>query len=252
MGPRIFGIVAQNAPVVAVIRRGPSDWMHLSRWDLETPAYEPGAWLRGTIYPAAMRPVAGRPVVLVLRAEGLGRMGARADVHRDLEAAVVDGARRVGGRQHVDTGDAVRRGSRRVRRRRPRSGRPLLGARTLRPAAVARRLLRGRAPARVDRDAGHAPQGRGRRLGRAARRHDRDGEAASERQRLGPPHRPRDVRCDPRAARSPYGRPVRAPLPRPHATSRPRATGRMGSRRGGCWWPRTRAGCRSGTARTAR
>jgi hypothetical protein len=51
MGPRIFGIIALHAPVVAVIRRGPSDWMHLSRWDLEAPAYEPGAWLRGTIYP---------------------------------------------------------------------------------------------------------------------------------------------------------------------------------------------------------
>jgi hypothetical protein len=51
MGPRIFGIIALHAPVAAVIRRGPSDWMHLSRWDLETPAYEPGAWLRGTIYP---------------------------------------------------------------------------------------------------------------------------------------------------------------------------------------------------------
>jgi hypothetical protein len=51
MGPRIFGIIALHAPIVAVIRRGPTDWMHASRWDLETPAYEPGAWLRGTIYP---------------------------------------------------------------------------------------------------------------------------------------------------------------------------------------------------------
>jgi hypothetical protein len=25
--------------------------MHVGRWDLRTPAYEPGAWLRGTIYP---------------------------------------------------------------------------------------------------------------------------------------------------------------------------------------------------------
>jgi hypothetical protein len=50
MGPRIFGIIALHAPIVAVIRRGPTDWMHVSRWDLETPAYEPGAWLRGTIY----------------------------------------------------------------------------------------------------------------------------------------------------------------------------------------------------------
>lgn len=51
MGPRIFGIPASRAPVVAVIRRGPSDWMHLGRWDLGTPSYEPGAWLHGTIYP---------------------------------------------------------------------------------------------------------------------------------------------------------------------------------------------------------
>ena len=51
MDPRIFCIPASNAPVVAVIRRGPSDWMHIGRWDLETPSYEPGAWLRGTIYP---------------------------------------------------------------------------------------------------------------------------------------------------------------------------------------------------------
>lgn len=51
MGPRIFGIPALGTPVVAVIRRGPTDWMHVSRWDLETPSYAPGAWLRGTIYP---------------------------------------------------------------------------------------------------------------------------------------------------------------------------------------------------------
>jgi hypothetical protein len=51
VGPRIFGIPASHAPVVAIVRRGPSDWMHLSRWDLGAPSYEPGAWLRGTIYP---------------------------------------------------------------------------------------------------------------------------------------------------------------------------------------------------------
>jgi len=51
MGPRIFCIPALRAPVVAVIRRGPSQWMHVSRWDLDGPSYEPGAWLRATIYP---------------------------------------------------------------------------------------------------------------------------------------------------------------------------------------------------------
>ena len=49
--PRLFGIPARDAPVVAVLRRGPSDWFHLGRWDVERMAYEPGAWLRGTVYP---------------------------------------------------------------------------------------------------------------------------------------------------------------------------------------------------------
>ena len=49
--PRIFGIPATRAPVVAVIRRGPSDWCQIGRWDLAAPRFEPGAWLRGTIYP---------------------------------------------------------------------------------------------------------------------------------------------------------------------------------------------------------
>lgn len=50
--PRLFGIPARDAPVVAVLRRGPSDWCHIGRWDVGVqPAYQPGAWLRGTIYP---------------------------------------------------------------------------------------------------------------------------------------------------------------------------------------------------------
>jgi hypothetical protein len=51
MGPRLFGIPATEAPVVAVLRRGPSDWFHLGRWDVEAGTFEPGAWLRGTVYP---------------------------------------------------------------------------------------------------------------------------------------------------------------------------------------------------------
>ena len=49
--PRIFGIPATAAPVVAIIRRGPSDWCHVGRWDTSANTYEPGAWFRGTIYP---------------------------------------------------------------------------------------------------------------------------------------------------------------------------------------------------------
>jgi hypothetical protein len=49
--PRVFGIPATAAPIVAVIRRGPSEWSHIGRWDLARGVYEPGAWLHGRIYP---------------------------------------------------------------------------------------------------------------------------------------------------------------------------------------------------------
>jgi hypothetical protein len=51
MSPRVFGIPAARAPVVGVLRRGPSDWSHVGRWDLARGAYEPGAWIRGNLYP---------------------------------------------------------------------------------------------------------------------------------------------------------------------------------------------------------
>ncbi len=49
--PRLFGIPAADAPVVAVIRRGPTDWCHVGRWDVEHDRYESGSWLHGTISP---------------------------------------------------------------------------------------------------------------------------------------------------------------------------------------------------------
>lgn len=33
-----------------MIRRGPSSWSHIGRWDLARDVYEPGAWLRGLVY----------------------------------------------------------------------------------------------------------------------------------------------------------------------------------------------------------
>jgi hypothetical protein len=49
--PRLFGIPALDAPVVAVLRRGPSTWTSVGRWDVSSMTYEQGSWLRGTIYP---------------------------------------------------------------------------------------------------------------------------------------------------------------------------------------------------------
>lgn len=49
--PRIYCIVAARAPLAAVLRRGPAEWSHVGRWDLDRPAYEPGAWLAGRLFP---------------------------------------------------------------------------------------------------------------------------------------------------------------------------------------------------------
>jgi hypothetical protein len=49
--PRVFCIPARRAPIVAVLRRGPSAWSHLGRWDVARQVYEPGAWIRGNLYP---------------------------------------------------------------------------------------------------------------------------------------------------------------------------------------------------------
>jgi hypothetical protein len=49
--PRLFGIPALAAPVVAVIRRGPTDWCHVGRWDVADMTYQPGSWVRGALYP---------------------------------------------------------------------------------------------------------------------------------------------------------------------------------------------------------
>ncbi len=49
--PRIYCIPAGQAPVVAVLRRGPRSWSHVGRWDLAENSYTSGAWLKGRIFP---------------------------------------------------------------------------------------------------------------------------------------------------------------------------------------------------------
>jgi hypothetical protein len=51
VSPRIYCIPATEAPVIAVFRRGPTNWSHVGGWDLAERRYEPGAWLGGRIFP---------------------------------------------------------------------------------------------------------------------------------------------------------------------------------------------------------
>jgi len=49
--PRIYCIPATQAPVVALFRLGPTNWVHVGRWDLASKQYELGAWLGGRLFP---------------------------------------------------------------------------------------------------------------------------------------------------------------------------------------------------------
>jgi hypothetical protein len=46
----LFGIVARDAPVAVVFRRGPTRHVRLIRWDLRTDVLTLGQWLVGTVY----------------------------------------------------------------------------------------------------------------------------------------------------------------------------------------------------------
>ena len=47
---RLFVIPARVRPIALILRRGPSAWYHLIRWDTVKDTFEHGAWFRGRIY----------------------------------------------------------------------------------------------------------------------------------------------------------------------------------------------------------
>ncbi|NNE25106.1 MAG: hypothetical protein HKN11_21100 [Rhizobiales bacterium] len=47
---RLYVIMARKAPVAAVIRRGPSKRVMLSKWDMKNDHFEDGQWFKGRIY----------------------------------------------------------------------------------------------------------------------------------------------------------------------------------------------------------
>lgn len=48
---RLHLLRAESAPVACVIRRGPTRWFHVARWDFEADTVEHGAWTRIALYP---------------------------------------------------------------------------------------------------------------------------------------------------------------------------------------------------------
>ncbi len=48
---RLFAILAREAPVGVIFRRGPSKWTQIIKWNTDSDTFEFGAWFRGQIYP---------------------------------------------------------------------------------------------------------------------------------------------------------------------------------------------------------
>lgn len=47
---RIYGIIAREAPVAVLFRRGPSKFVQMLKWNLDDDTFEHGQWLNGRIY----------------------------------------------------------------------------------------------------------------------------------------------------------------------------------------------------------
>lgn len=48
--PRLFAVMAKDAPVAVVIRRGPAAWTQLTLWHTDHDVFQPGAWFHGRIF----------------------------------------------------------------------------------------------------------------------------------------------------------------------------------------------------------
>jgi hypothetical protein len=47
---RLSVFLAREAPIGVIVRRGPSEWAQLVRWDRDTDTFEPGQWFHGRVY----------------------------------------------------------------------------------------------------------------------------------------------------------------------------------------------------------
>jgi hypothetical protein len=75
--PRLFALVAREAPVAVVFRRGPWRQVLMLTWDLTTDQITPGQWLKGRTYPrrADLSPDASHLIYFAMNGHWQGRVG---------------------------------------------------------------------------------------------------------------------------------------------------------------------------------
>lgn len=47
---RLFVVLARDAPIGVILRRGPSKWVQVIKWDTQHDTFDDGAWFHGRIY----------------------------------------------------------------------------------------------------------------------------------------------------------------------------------------------------------
>lgn len=47
---RLFVLLARQAPIGVILRRGPSKWVQMIKWHTDTDMFEEGQWFHGRIY----------------------------------------------------------------------------------------------------------------------------------------------------------------------------------------------------------
>ncbi len=47
---RLYVILAREAPVAVIFRRGPSRWVQMIKWHTDTDTFEEGQWFKGRVY----------------------------------------------------------------------------------------------------------------------------------------------------------------------------------------------------------
>ncbi len=94
--------MAAEAPVVAVFRRGPTNWSHVGQWDLAGLRYNPGGCLRGRIFPRRCDLSPDGQFLAYFAHKPKCDLGVWGNLHRNLEAPLVKGAACVCDMRHLD------------------------------------------------------------------------------------------------------------------------------------------------------
>jgi len=85
----MFVLLAREANVGVILRRGPAQWWRLTLWDTQQDRFEGGQWFRGTDLPGKVRRLSRRKAVHLFRGQ-ISPSRRRQDVDRCQSSSLSD------------------------------------------------------------------------------------------------------------------------------------------------------------------